>query len=220
VTHSEIRAQLSDYLDRDLHAAQRSQLEAHLESCPDCRTDLAELSATVALLRRLPDPEPAPELASLVMRRIARGEGRESRVVVWLRRAAEPRFVAPLAAGLAGLFLLLETGDTGHATPPGAAAMLAVSEDAPLRMWDELHAEPPARARAAAGLVSGVPPVEAFEAYARRAAVRSLAEHAQQRARLEQFARTLRGAGHPHSASLASHFEPRSGAVLADWQPR
>jgi len=42
----------------------------------------------------------------------------------------------------------------------------------------------------------------------------------ERRAKLEELARQLRGAGHPYSESLAAHFEARPNVVLADWQPR
>ena len=55
------------------------------------------------------------------MARIARGEGREARVHSLFRRVAEPRFAAPLAAGLAGLFFLFQTGDAGLSPQPSRA---------------------------------------------------------------------------------------------------
>ncbi len=46
------------YLDRGLDDADRRTAAAHLAACPDCRRELAELRATVALLRGLPHYAP------------------------------------------------------------------------------------------------------------------------------------------------------------------
>ena len=54
--HSEIRARLSEYLERDLATEERARIGAHLESCTDCDRELNELRETVSLLRRLPEP--------------------------------------------------------------------------------------------------------------------------------------------------------------------
>ena len=45
---------LNDYLDGGLTAADRAVATAHLATCDDCRRELAELRATVALVRGLP----------------------------------------------------------------------------------------------------------------------------------------------------------------------
>ena len=45
---------LSAFLDGELVPAERERVEAHLATCERCREELAELSQTVGLLRRLP----------------------------------------------------------------------------------------------------------------------------------------------------------------------
>lgn len=49
---------LNAYLDGAVTPAERDSVEAHLATCAACRQDLAELRATVALLRGLPQHEP------------------------------------------------------------------------------------------------------------------------------------------------------------------
>lgn len=49
---------LSDYLDDALEPDERTAATAHLKACGDCRRELAELRATVALLRGLPQYRP------------------------------------------------------------------------------------------------------------------------------------------------------------------
>ena len=216
--HSEIRARLSDYLARDLSPDQRSRIETHLEGCPPCDSELRELRATVSLLQRLPEVEHPAGLADAVLARVARDGYRPAPVITLLRRAAEPRFAALLAAGIAGLLLVLQPGDQAipRAMSPAAhdqfaATGLHTAGGLPPAFTSGLWGPDEPRPRdvqpAGAGVVSGVTPFRSYAEYARRA-------------RLQEVAHLLRGAGHPHSASLASRFEARPTVVMADWTPR
>ncbi len=49
--------QLSAYLDRQITPQEQASFDAHLASCAQCRDALAELRATVLLLRAMPRPE-------------------------------------------------------------------------------------------------------------------------------------------------------------------
>jgi anti-sigma factor RsiW len=254
VKHSEIRARLNDYIDRDLSPDERSRVDAHLEGCGECRRELSELRDTVSLLRRLPEPSLPPGIGDAVIARIASGEGREARVHLLLRRTLEPRWIAPLAAGLAGLFFLVEAREGGlPAQAPAAGAFVADARSAgsaPDSVVLGGSSEPATRsqqlaAAPRAGVVAGVTPASDYAEYVRRverahaaAAAReafaarpalgvardeaeiAVQHRAARSARVQEMARLLRGAGHPYSTSLASHFEPRSNVVLADWQPR
>jgi anti-sigma factor RsiW len=53
---------LADYLERQLPAPVRTQLEAHLERCPRCVAQLRTYESTVSLLRSLRDDELPAEL--------------------------------------------------------------------------------------------------------------------------------------------------------------
>jgi anti-sigma factor RsiW len=224
--HSEIRARLSEYLERDLAIEERARIGAHLESCTDCDRELNELRETVSLLRRLPEPTLPAGISEAVMLRIARGEGREARVRTLFRRAAQPRFAAPLAAGLAGLFLLFQAPDTA-VTPPRAPEPVAVADASalgvPAGFPDSIAASDEvwvgsrdSGTDSRTGVTSSVTPAAIYHQYVTQARM----EEARGRARIQEYARQLRGAGHPNSESLASRFESRPNIVLADWPPR
>ena len=104
--------QLGDHLEGDLTPEEFTRVDAHLADCSACAAELRELRETVALLRGLPDPVPSPHLAAGVMQRIAAEDESHGRVIELFRGAAQPRFVAALAAGIAALALIstLEVG--------------------------------------------------------------------------------------------------------------
>jgi anti-sigma factor RsiW len=198
VTHSEIRAHLSEYLERDLDPDRRSRIAAHLESCTSCQSELQELRSTISLLRRLPEPGHPRGLADAVLARVAqdaRGPARVHRLVL---RLSEPRFAAALAAGIAGLLLLVQGGppDRSESAAGPVGTIASVPESGPRDVR--------------AGVVSGATPSGALTIYA---------SHATPRARLNELARQLRGAGHPSSPSMAAHLEAQPTIALADWQP-
>jgi len=68
VTQEHPHAELSAYIDGALAPAAQAAVRGHLETCALCRTHVAELRATVALVHALPDPVPSrrlvPRLAS------------------------------------------------------------------------------------------------------------------------------------------------------------
>jgi len=53
---------LADYLEKHLEPHTRSQLEAHLQQCPQCVAQLRTYESTVSLLRSLRDDELPPDL--------------------------------------------------------------------------------------------------------------------------------------------------------------
>jgi anti-sigma factor RsiW len=53
---------LADYLERQLQPELRAELEAHLQKCPRCVSQLRTYQSTVSLLRSLRDEELPPEL--------------------------------------------------------------------------------------------------------------------------------------------------------------
>lgn len=55
-TGDQQRAQLSALLDNELSEQERADLEAHLQTCTDCRAELESLRRASALLRALPQP--------------------------------------------------------------------------------------------------------------------------------------------------------------------
>jgi anti-sigma factor RsiW len=53
---------LADYLEGQLPAAMRAELETHLQKCPRCVAQLRTYESTVSLLRSLRDDELPPDL--------------------------------------------------------------------------------------------------------------------------------------------------------------
>jgi anti-sigma factor RsiW len=63
--HGWAPARMSDYLDRELTASERSRMERHARDCPECERLLAGLKAVLAGLQRLPVPEGGTDAARL-----------------------------------------------------------------------------------------------------------------------------------------------------------
>ena len=61
--HARSRALLSEHVDGRLDPRSEARLQAHLSSCTECRAELQELQATVALLRSTPQVEPPRSFA-------------------------------------------------------------------------------------------------------------------------------------------------------------
>jgi anti-sigma factor RsiW len=62
VTKEHPHAELSAYIDGALAPAAQAAVRGHLDTCGLCRAHVAELRATVALVRALPDPVPSRRL--------------------------------------------------------------------------------------------------------------------------------------------------------------
>ena len=54
LTHADVRAQLSDYLDDALSEAARHRIDKHLAACPPCSVYLDSLRVTVRGVQQLP----------------------------------------------------------------------------------------------------------------------------------------------------------------------
>jgi hypothetical protein len=101
--------QLSDYIDDELSASERSAVEAHLAECDACRMTLHELRAVVSDATRLVDSAPAANLWPGIRARIQNESA--ARRVSPFRRAISARlsFTLPQVAA-AGLALMLLSG--------------------------------------------------------------------------------------------------------------
>src|SRR6266699_1570807 len=87
---------LSEYLDEEPAAPERTALEAHLASCDACRTTLEELRRVVTNARALDDRPPAADLWPAVAARIGVSSRLKARPVV--RRLSFTVTVPQLAA--------------------------------------------------------------------------------------------------------------------------
>jgi anti-sigma factor RsiW len=94
---------LSAYLDGELTSGEQAKVIAHLEQCPDCRTELADLHLARSMVRSLPVLE--------VPAWVVGHPGREAKVVPLRRRPA-----AWAAAAAATIVLLI--GIATFVTPP------------------------------------------------------------------------------------------------------
>lgn len=117
--HGRLRRRLSEFLDGSLGERDRQRVDRHLAECEPCRTELAELRGTVALLRGLPALEPPPELTARVLAQLGAG-------------AAEPSVARRLRAALGDML--------GGAWAPafGSVALLLVVA-ALLRVQIQVH---------------------------------------------------------------------------------
>lgn len=108
------REQLSAYIDGELSAAERAELERHIPGCPECQEALGELRRVHDLLAALPMPK-APRSFALPLdaRLPARPAQSPSRQVTARRsRAGLVQWAGAIAATI-GLFLLLSGVVTG-----------------------------------------------------------------------------------------------------------
>ncbi|MCG8588373.1 MAG: zf-HC2 domain-containing protein [Proteobacteria bacterium] len=155
MTHADVETRMHAYLEGELSLDQRALFDAHLDACPPCSEQLAELRATVALLRSLPDPEPPPTLARDVMDRIEAGEGGR-RFWGWLldalRPVAQPGVAVPVALAVTGATLVWWSGQVPVSTTPVSPADPVIAQTPPppaaATPRVELRAEPQRLARA------------------------------------------------------------------------
>src|SRR5688572_6493748 len=102
---------LSEYLDGNLAARERRELDLHLETCGECRATLSDLESVVAQAHAVEDPAPSHDLWPGIAARIALREHRPRAgfLAGWLGR--QVTLSLPQAA-LAGLALVLISAAT------------------------------------------------------------------------------------------------------------
>jgi anti-sigma factor RsiW len=108
----DIRPSLGVYVLGAIDPAERSLVDAHLGTCPECREELAGLASLPALLRRVPvaeaqqlaeegeDALPGPEPSELMLRSLLKRTTGMRRTRRWRTTAAAAAVV--LVAGLGG----------------------------------------------------------------------------------------------------------------------
>ena len=92
MTHLELENLASEYLEGQLEAARRVELEAHLKVCGPCRELVADLRGVMELCRSSEDLEPAPWLIAKIMRATA-GERKPTfreQVAAFFRPSPQP----------------------------------------------------------------------------------------------------------------------------------
>lgn len=199
-------------------------MTAHLRECRECAEELRELESTVVLLRRLPEAKVPPALAASVMARVREGEAERGGLFQWLRGLATPAFSVPLAAGLAGLVIYAGSRDglfqqLGAESQP--VARIAVSEPRPEPSPGPRRLAARPSTRAGAGVEARTDQADRRIELARAMHRRSMLLELARRGRTKEVALTMRGAGHPLSSSMASHFEDEEpvNVSFASWSP-
>lgn len=158
MTHDDVRARLSSLIDGALGAQEATEVEAHLTGCALCRVELAQLRATVAMLREV-EPVHAPEGFAGAVRARIEGLSRTNARPGWLRhRAILPQVrwswrtaAAAAAVALVGLFAANIVREMIPA--PQALRKMEAQADAPRE-----HAAQPVPRADARGAVGQVAP--------------------------------------------------------------
>lgn len=102
MTHLELENLASEYLEGQLEAARRVELEAHLKGCGPCRELVADLRGVMELCRSAEDLEPAPWLVAKILRATA-GERKPTwreQVAAFFRPSPQPRVAYAVAMAI------------------------------------------------------------------------------------------------------------------------
>jgi predicted anti-sigma-YlaC factor YlaD len=105
------REQLSAYIDGELSAAERAQLERHIPGCPECQEALGELRRVHDLLAALPTPN-APRSFALPLDIYLPARSAPQQAATRRSRAGLIQWAGAIAATI-GLFLLLGSALAG-----------------------------------------------------------------------------------------------------------
>lgn len=106
MTCARIEELLSAYLEGELAAPERAEVESHLGSCRECAELAGLMRETMAAAAAFPEVEPSPGLYAKLydIPEAARGKRRVARTVFeWLTKPA----LQPVYATLTGLFIVL-----------------------------------------------------------------------------------------------------------------
>lgn len=102
---------LSAYLDGVLPLREKPGIERHLQTCGDCSRILADMETAWALLGALPEPKPAPFLATRVLAELH--ETHSPRIRHWIEQILIP--VSATAVVALGIWLGSLAGRNGEA---------------------------------------------------------------------------------------------------------
>jgi anti-sigma factor RsiW len=112
---------LSEYLDDELDAAERSELEVHVSRCASCRTILDELRAVVSRAQAVTDRSPDADLWPGIAQRIA-ATGGTRRYAFSLPQLAAAGIALMVLSG--GAVWMLRQQANESATPAPTAAVI------------------------------------------------------------------------------------------------
>jgi hypothetical protein len=110
MTHLELENLISVYLEGEMDAARKVEVEAHLAGCDGCRTLLEDVRGTIQLCRETEELEPAPWLVSKILLATT-GERKPSwreRLRAFLRPAVQPQLAYTVAMAVFSLSMLVD----------------------------------------------------------------------------------------------------------------
>ena len=139
MTQEHPHAELSAYIDDALDPAARTAVEAHLVGCAVCRAHVAQLRATAAFVRALPDPIPSRRLvprltvpAWLAPLRTLMTLASGAAVFLFIASALVSNITFLASGGATGTTALESSRDTALKAPePKAAQPASTSSSAP-----------------------------------------------------------------------------------------
>ena len=109
---AEIEILICDYVDGTLPAAEKAELERHLEDCPACAELARDSAAAVGFIQRAEDVAPPPELVTKILfeapwrKNKSVVTGLRGRLSAWLRPVLQPKFVMGAAMTILSFSLL------------------------------------------------------------------------------------------------------------------
>ncbi|MCB1246654.1 MAG: zf-HC2 domain-containing protein [Acidimicrobiia bacterium] len=106
--------QLSAYVDGELATAEIPVVSAHLDTCSDCRHELADIDRSRTAVRALPGVEPPEFLTPRV---------EDHDTVVPFRRRRSTRTAVAIAAGAAAVSLVVALTPIGGSDTPAAVSI-------------------------------------------------------------------------------------------------
>lgn len=134
------REEISAYLDGELAASRRLELERHLAGCASCQEVLDAQRWLLERLRELSPPEPSPQFEARLRARIAReadeARGLRTRIARGLRLPALQWGFGAAALGLLAVLLWLRPGNS---IPQEEWEILADAEQFELLQHGELE---------------------------------------------------------------------------------
>lgn len=103
---------LCAYLDNELDDAERLQISGHLETCAECRNQLAALQAADAMIRDADAIEPSTTFERSFWGKVSALEHRKKPAwKQWLQPGWRPAMAVGMTAGIVmGLLILVDTG--------------------------------------------------------------------------------------------------------------
>lgn len=134
---------LSAYLDAELSAAERAEVEAHVGGCESCRANLNALRATVTEMRSLGEPVPSEQDSWALRAAIARERRGQS------RRARLPVAIGGVAAAIIAFAAFTMRGPTENSGLE--SAKLALGATPPILLQDQNYDATSARSLLAGG---------------------------------------------------------------------